>query len=126
MHDKPKQLLLVFLSFAVVLVGPVSVARSQTNANGRAITPEDLLTLQAIKETAFSPDGKWLAVVVERPRKAGEAYERGYLGGLERSDVWLASTDGRKMLNVTRGEPLRARSDRSPDRRWRAAHPFAA
>lgn len=103
MHFKPKHLLLLFLSLALGLIRPGDVARSQTNANGRAMMPEDLLTLQAIKETAFSPDGKWLAIVVERPQRSGEAYERGYLGGLERSDVWLASTDGKKLINVTRG-----------------------
>src|SRR5262245_33399883 len=108
MYAKPKHLLRVVLVGAVILVGPGDIARSQNAANGRAMVPEDLLTLQSIYETAFSPDGKWAAVVVERPRKAGESYERGYLGGLERSDIWLASTDGKKLTNVTRGEVIHA------------------
>jgi dipeptidyl aminopeptidase/acylaminoacyl peptidase len=107
MHTKRKHLLWVVLSITLVLVGP-NTARSQINAAGRAMTPQDLLTLQSIKETAFSPDGKWAAVVVERPKKAGESNERGYLGGVERSDIWLASTDGKKLVNVTRGETAHA------------------
>ncbi len=94
MYVNAKHVLLVFFSFAVIF-GPGDVARSQING-GRAMLPEDLLTLQAIKETVFSPDGRWAAIVVERPKKVGESYERGYLRGLDRSDIWLASTDGRK------------------------------
>jgi dipeptidyl aminopeptidase/acylaminoacyl peptidase len=99
--------LLVLFSIAVMFAGQGDVARSQING-GRAMLPEDLLTLQAIRETVFSPDGRWAAVVVERPKKAGESYERGYLRGLDRSDVWLASTDGKKVVNVTRGEAAHA------------------
>ncbi|HEU4767544.1 MAG TPA: hypothetical protein VFS77_09215, partial [Pyrinomonadaceae bacterium] len=84
--------------------GTVIKDPSDGPAKGRPMTPEDLLTKQTIAETSLSPDGKWAAIVVERPRKAGEAYERGYLRGLERADVWLASTDGKKLVNVTRGE----------------------
>ncbi|HET8782993.1 MAG TPA: prolyl oligopeptidase family serine peptidase, partial [Pyrinomonadaceae bacterium] len=108
MYAKPKHLLWRILSIAVILFGPVVTARSQGAPNGRPMIPEDLLSLQSIKETAFSPDGKWVAVVVERSKQAGESYERGYLGGLERSDIWLASTDGKKLVNVTRGESLHA------------------
>ncbi|HET7114246.1 MAG TPA: hypothetical protein VFI57_11415, partial [Pyrinomonadaceae bacterium] len=108
MNGKPKHLLLVFLGMAMVLVSRGHVARSQLNATGRAMTPQDLLTLQAIRETVFSPDGKWLAVVIERPKKVGESYERGYIRGLERCDVWLASSDGKKLINVTRGEVIHA------------------
>jgi dipeptidyl aminopeptidase/acylaminoacyl peptidase len=108
MYARPKHLLWMILSLALILIGPIGTARSQDAANGRAMIAEDLLSLQSIKETAFSPDGKWLAVVVERPKQAGDSYERGYLGGLERSDIWLASTDGKKLVNVTRGESLHA------------------
>jgi dipeptidyl aminopeptidase/acylaminoacyl peptidase len=108
MFAKPKHLAWLVLSIAVILLGPSDIARSQSAAPGRAMVPEDLLALQSIKETVFSPDGKWVALVVDRRKKAGESYERGYLGGLERSDVWLASTDGRKLVNVTRGESIHA------------------
>jgi dienelactone hydrolase len=108
MHATRKHLLWVALGIALISVGRGEIARSQINEKGRAMVPEDLLTVQSIKETVFSPDGNWVAVVVERPRKAGESYERGYLGGVERSDIWLASTDGKKLVNVTRGEPFHA------------------
>jgi dipeptidyl aminopeptidase/acylaminoacyl peptidase len=102
-----QHLVRVVLSVTLILGGPPNLARAQA-AGGRAMLPEDLLTLQSIKETVFSPDGKWVALVVDRPKKPGEAYERGYLGGLERSDIWLAATDGKKLVNVTRGEAIHA------------------
>lgn len=91
--------LLILCCFAL-LVNPARAI----NGNGRPMTPADLLTKQTIAETSLSPDGKWAAIVVERPTKAGESYSRGYLRGLERADIWLASTDGKKLVNVTRGE----------------------
>lgn len=103
MLNTPKHLALVVCCLALALARPVSGAIDD-KGNGRPMTPEDLLRKQTIAETILSPDGKWAAIVVERPKKAGESYERGYLRGLERSDIWLASTDGRKHLNITRGE----------------------
>lgn len=113
MYRKPSacarhHLLLPVLCVALVLIRPGDVARSQPNAPGRAMVPQDLLTVHAIKATAFSPDGMWAAIVIQRPKKVGESYEPGYLGGLERSDVWLASTDGKTLINVTRGEAVHA------------------
>ena len=107
MRAKSKQLVGVVVTVALLVVA-ANIARGQGAVNGRAMVPEDLLTSQSIKETVFSPDGKWAALVVDRPRKPGESYERGYLGGLERSDIWLAATDGRKLVNVTRGEAIHA------------------
>ena len=108
MHAKQKHLVFGFFCMVLMLVGTGAVARSQVTPKGRAMVPADLLTTQGLGETVLSPDGKWAAIVVERPRKAGEAYERGYMRGLERSDIWLASTDGRKLLNATRGEAVHA------------------
>jgi dipeptidyl aminopeptidase/acylaminoacyl peptidase len=108
MHSKPKRFVVGLCCIALTLVGATHVVWSQTTSSNRAMTPEDLLTRQALRETVLSPDGKWAAIVVERSRKVGESYERGYLRGLERSDIWLASTDGRKAFNVTRGEAFHA------------------
>jgi len=107
MSTKPKHLVWAGVTVALI-VAAINVARAQGAANGRAMVPEDLLTLQSIKETVLSPDGRWAALVIDRPKKPGEAYERGYLGGLERSDVWLATTDGKKLVNVTRGAAIHA------------------
>lgn len=108
MHSKQQHFAFGLCCIALMFVGSAHVARSQITAKGRAMVPADLLTTQALGETVISPDGKWAAIVVERPRKVGEAYERGYMRGLERSDIWLASTDGKKRLNVTRGEAVHA------------------
>jgi dipeptidyl aminopeptidase/acylaminoacyl peptidase len=103
-----KAAVLVVSWLVVVLAIAGELATAQVENNGRAMTPEDLLATQAIQETVMSPDGKWVAFVIDRPRKVGEAYERGYLGGLERSDLWLASTDGKMLTNLTRGESQHA------------------
>lgn len=108
MQSKQNHLVVWLSCIALILVGAVGIAQSQTTPKGRAMIPADLLTVQTLGETVFSPNGKWAAIVVERPRKHGEAYERGYMRGLERSDIWLASTDGRKLLNITGGETVHA------------------
>lgn len=108
MHGQPKHLVPRLCCIALLLVSTSELARSQTAVNGRAMTTDDLLTRVALRETVLSPDGKWAAIVVERPMKVGESYERGYLRGLERTDIWLASTDGKKLINVTHGEAVHA------------------
>jgi dipeptidyl aminopeptidase/acylaminoacyl peptidase len=108
MRGRSKHFVLGLCGIVLMFVPAGGVAKSQTASKGRAMIPADLLTRQTLRETVLSPDGKWAAIVVERPRKAGESYERGYLRGLERTDVWLASTDGKKLLNVTHGEAVHA------------------
>jgi dipeptidyl aminopeptidase/acylaminoacyl peptidase len=82
----------------------LSVAFATAFAAGRPMTPADLLARQLIDGVALSPDGHWAAVVVVRPKKPGELYARGYIGGAERADVWLVPTNGGPPINVTRGE----------------------
>lgn len=108
MHTKHKRLVLGLCCIALTLGPTGGTGRSHIAANGRAMTPEDLLTRVTLGRTVLSPDGKWAAIVVERATKVGESYARGYLSGLERTDIWLASTDGKTLLNVTRGEPVHA------------------
>ena len=108
MQRKSRHFVVALCCIALMLVNTSGVTKSQVTSSGRAMTPQDLLTRQTLRETALSPDGKWAAIVVERPRRVGESYERGYLGGRERSDIWLASTDGKRLLNVTRGEAIHA------------------
>ncbi len=52
---------------------------------------DDVLGLRVIDSTAISPDGEWVAVVVQRPQAVGEVYARHYLFGSAQSDVWLLS-----------------------------------
>ena len=108
MQGRSKHFVLQLCCILLILTNAGDVARSQLTPHGRAMTPEDLLARQTLRETVLSPDGKWAAIVIERPGKVDEAYERGYLRGLERTDIWLASTDGKTLLNVTRGEAVHA------------------
>jgi pimeloyl-ACP methyl ester carboxylesterase len=72
------------------------------------MVPSDLLAVHRIGRVTLSPDGNWAAVVVERPKKPGESYQRNNLLDVRRSDVWLVSTDGGPPINLTRGEMSRA------------------
>lgn len=72
------------------------------------MAPADMLAIQSITDVALSPDGKLVAVVVERPKKPGESFHRNNIREERRSDVWLVSTDGGLPVNLTRGEMSRA------------------
>jgi dipeptidyl aminopeptidase/acylaminoacyl peptidase len=105
------QCLVVSLTLAYAgLASPLataSVSEDQTK-RGRPMTPADLLALQSITGVALSPDGKWAAVVVERPKKAGEAFHRNNIRDERRCDIWLVSTNSGSPVNLTRGDVTRA------------------
>jgi WD40 repeat protein len=94
---------------AALGVATVTGAYSQT----RAFTVEDLLSLERLGSTTvgwmrlpaatFSPDGRWLAFVVQRARAAREHYGLAGLDGAARMDIWVAPATGGRAVNVTRG-----------------------
>ena len=69
----------------------------------RPLTPSDLLRLEEIGEVALSPDGKWLAYVVKRPRSTATFHKYDFLHGGDRGDVWLVETSGGVPRNLTEG-----------------------
>ena len=95
-------------SVRLVAKEPTVSSATYQRESGRPMTVNDVLARQRFDGIALSPDGNWAAVVVQRPRKAGELYARGYMGGAERCDVWLVPTKGGPPINVTRGEPIHA------------------
>jgi dipeptidyl aminopeptidase/acylaminoacyl peptidase len=67
------------------------------------LTPDDLLRLEELGEVALSPDGRWLAYVVKRPRATARFHKYDFLGGGDRGDVWLVDTSGGEPHNLTAG-----------------------
>ena len=83
-------------------------------ADSRFITASDLFQIRQLGTPAISPDGKWVVYtvkdVVEKPGTPGEY--------VYRSQLWLASADGRIAPRaLTHGEQLAATPQWSPDGR---------
>ncbi len=80
----------------------------------RLFTVDDLLSLAQIapisvgwttfSPIAISPDGLYIAIVVQRKRNPGDQYAWAGLASAERADVWLVSTKGGAATNITHGE----------------------
>ncbi len=51
----------------------------------------------------FSPDGKYLAYTIQRPKSNAKAHNEPYLFGNNCSDVWVVSTEKLKPFNVSKG-----------------------
>jgi dipeptidyl aminopeptidase/acylaminoacyl peptidase len=60
----------------------------------RPITIDDLYNIATIEDPRVSPDGRWIAYVHVTVNKSENTYKR---------NIWLASTDGTKPLQITRG-----------------------
>jgi len=68
------------------------------------LTLDDVLNLQRVDRASYSPDGDWLAVVVQRPASPGEVYGRtSYEIDPSRDDVWLVSTSDGRREQITNG-----------------------
>jgi dipeptidyl aminopeptidase/acylaminoacyl peptidase len=90
---------------AVLLILVVGVNASQSAAQQRPLTTDDLYRLVAIGECAFSPDGRWLAYVMKRPKGAAANFSQDfYMDGNNRGDIWLVSTHGGAPRNLTKGD----------------------
>jgi len=67
------------------------------------LTVDDLLRLEELGEVALSPDGRWLAYVVKRPRSMARFHKYDFLSGGDRGDIWLVDTSGGVPYNLTGG-----------------------
>lgn len=71
---------------------------------GRPLDIEDVLRTVSIDKVDPSPDGKDLAVVIQRPVSDGEVFGRtAYEIDPSRNDVWLVARDGSAKRNLTQG-----------------------
>ena len=69
----------------------------------RPLTVDDLLRLEELGEVALSPDGRWLAYVLKRPRLTAKFHKYDFLGGGDRADVFVVETVGGEPQNLTEG-----------------------
>ena len=68
------------------------------------LTVDKLLDTVGLDRVALSPDGEWVAAVVQRPARAGEVFGRAaYETDPSRSDVWLISRRTGEQRNLTQG-----------------------
>jgi dipeptidyl aminopeptidase/acylaminoacyl peptidase len=84
-------------------------AQKQASSTQRALTPDDLLALErfgakgALPDLALSPDGRYIAYVLQRPRSTATVHHQPFLEGNDRADVWLAPVHGGASRNLTNG-----------------------
>lgn len=72
----------------------------------RPMTPSDLFQLSALSgldQMAVSPDGEFVAYVLQRPMATGTKFGRPWLWGEDRADIWLASLKSGESANITNG-----------------------
>lgn len=99
------QWLRLFLRTLAILAGLAAAgAAAQPAAQGRPLALDDVLAIERVDRVAVSPDGEWIAVVVQRPAWPGEAYGRTFYElDPSRADVWLVSRRTGARRNLTRG-----------------------
>ncbi len=69
----------------------------------KTLTVDDLLLLESIGRTALSPDGRFLAFVVQRPKMAAKTHLMHYLLENHRADIFLASMETGEWRKLTDG-----------------------
>lgn len=92
----------LFLTLVILLVsGSMVISQGQPL---RPLTTDDLFKLEEIGQAVISPDGKWLAYVIKRPKESALIQTRPFLEGNDRGDVWLVPTDSvSEPQNLTNG-----------------------
>jgi hypothetical protein len=90
-------------AFAGILLAALIVSTAAPAAP-RPLTLDDVLGTSRIEQATVSPDGEWIAAVVQRPAGAGEVYGRTYYElDPGRHDIWLISRRTGAQRNLTRG-----------------------
>ena len=73
-------------------------------AAGAPLSIDDVLDTVSVDRAAISPDGREVAIVVQRPPSSSEVAGRApYEIDPSRNDVWLVGSDGRNLRNLTLG-----------------------
>jgi dipeptidyl aminopeptidase/acylaminoacyl peptidase len=87
----------------LLLLAAAAPAGAQAPARQRPFTIDDLLAIEGLGTVTLSPDGAWVAAVVQRRQSPQEQFELGWLGGNVRGDIWLVHPDGTGRRNLTKG-----------------------
>jgi dipeptidyl aminopeptidase/acylaminoacyl peptidase len=93
------------LAFAVQLANAQQNDRGQTL---RPLTPADLAKMESLGDGfgrvgVLSPDGNWFAYTIQRS-KLGNFHQEPFLGGGERSDLYIVPIAGGTPKNLTNGQ----------------------
>ena len=79
-------------------------ATSSTLRPSRVLTIDNVLDMSHLDQASLSPDGRWVAAVVQRPASASEVYGRNaYEIDPSRNDIWLISRRTGERRNITNG-----------------------
>jgi Tol biopolymer transport system component len=78
----------ITLSLALIAVAPLARAQSK-----RAITFDDLISMQRVSDPHASPDGKWVAFTVATPDKEANR---------NASNIWMIPAAGGEATALTR------------------------
>ncbi len=84
---------------AAIVALPQSLPAQETT--GKPWTVDDVLAMKSVGGVTISPDGKWVAYVVTTSDRDAD---------VNRSDIWIISTDGGTSVQVTYGP----RANRAP------------
>lgn len=105
----------VFLPILLLLAGAGLFSASAQQL--RPLTPDDTFRLQQLggasfagQPGTFSPDGKWFAYVLRRPKTEVTDYGQDSQEAIweaDRADVWIVSTSGGDPVNLTKGNEER-------------------
>lgn len=87
----------------------ISVALAQTPAKKRPIAPDDIYRLKNIGDPQIAPDGKWVAYVLSSVDVAKDK---------RNSDIWMASWDGKELIQLTNTPDGESRPRFSPDGKY--------
>lgn len=88
---------------ASLLGSSTSVRASAQTSASNVFTVDALLRLEGIGAVSPSPDGREVAIVVQRARGVHERYPMPWLQDDARGDVWIARTDGGFARRLTNG-----------------------
>lgn len=91
------------MSLFILTVIALQPSGSKAAGQGRPLTPDDLFKLTELGNAAISPDGKWVAYVIKRPKITAATYQQPFLGGNDNADLWLVPASGGEPANVTNG-----------------------
>lgn len=87
------------------VLGVCSVlAFGASQASGRSLTIDDVLGMEHLDQASVSPDGNWIAAVIQRAAEGGEIYGRtAYETDPSRNDVWIVTRSTHERRNITEG-----------------------
>ncbi len=94
---------LFVLALCVVLLPGLALAQK------RGLTTADIYNLKEVRDPQRSPDGKWVAYVVARAIKDTDKND---------SDIWMASWDGAREIQLTSSADNESQPRWSPDNKY--------